>query len=905
MQEVLKLQADPGTPDARNDELPHVLPQFFMPRLQDKPQDPIMDTLRIKRESIGREPRLRPEPVKNTVGVKLQGSNLDTPEGPDLRSSQSQIRSWDSLRPSFSQIASLGPFLSEQSDSTVNPRLQDPNLYVLHVGMKDLFASIQHILVGNSSSLYQWDPLSETFVLPTTTDGKKTFIIVDGKDDLLMQSYTMRFLTIGGLLRRLDLFVNGLRRRFAHALSTCVENIRLRLSKFPDYTLAQTPPNTLALFLNHEEIEAVLEAIASLCGRSLDLRPSEYPTFSSLPEVLLSSCYNHLQHHLDKGSMLLVRSMLAHIFTVTSGDYLQTLSRSVGYSWGFLINRPKPTFIPTGIDVGDEDDQEDNESISSNSPKEFPSFISSDATEILVRARKSLGFLSSAQPDHSLLRQSTSRRRVSWFWTDEEVAAAWCNKNSHLDPVVDELASAVSPGGPHIGLIEQFKVFSLEPGTHLPPSARGAESALQSFLENFPSQLPPLTPTLPHLSDLVLSPLIAHCTAVSGALISLLLSPESHLHLRSHLVLLRSYHLLTLPAFTSRLQAALFSDSDDWDFEGSTVRAMAKSMHSKSKKPAVSKGSDAQWAVGLGFGLAERDSWPPGGSDLSYYLRTCQSRIFAEAEFRLGFAIRDLPAGSGRERWLNPSCGALDFLLMDYKPPPPLDVVITADVLSKYQRIFSFILLQNALAALFRMTRGGPLFPTLTSANNLLLRFRFAAQSFVSGLASHVPDVAVRGNVDPFLARLTPGTFTDVFELADAHSDVMDDVLSACLLRSNQRTAGEALRGCMELVLDLCVLAGERRRSRVEEYAAVPVLETLYASFVEKMNTLVKALREQVERGFASSHVSLEYLHLAAGGSRRSVATGGAGSLYHLLVKLDFRLDHAPSIDGLTNAIRW
>ena len=379
--------------------------------------------------------------------------------------------------------------------------------------------------------------------------------------------------------------------------------------------------------------------------------------------------------------------MLAHIFTVTSGDYLQTLSRSVGYSRGFLINQPKPTFISTGIDLGDEDDQEDNESISSNSPKGFPSFISSDATEILVRARKSLRFLSSAQPDHILLRQSASRGRVSWFWSNEEVAAAWCNKNRHLDPVVNEVA--VSPDeGPGTGLLEHFKVFSLEPGTHLPPSARGAESALQSFLENFPPQFPPLTPTLSHLSDLVLSPLIAHCTAVSGALISLLLSPESHLHLRSHLVLLRSYHLLTLPAFTSRLQAALFSDSDDWDFEGSTVRAMAKSMHSKSKKPAVSKGSDAQWAVGLGFGLAERDSWPPGGSDLSYYLRTVivdsleplmkmtsvdtlgfsdgQSRIFAEAEFRLGFAIRDLPVGSGRERWLNPSCGSPSFVQGTY-----------------------------------------------------------------------------------------------------------------------------------------------------------------------------------------------------------------------------------------------
>lgn len=100
----------------------------------------------------------------------------------------------------------------------------------------------------------------------------------------------------------------------------------------------------------------------------------------------------------------------------------------------------------------------------------------------------------------------------------------------------------------------------------------------------------------------------------------------------------------------------------------------------------------------------------------------------------------------------------------------------------------------------------------------------------------------MRGNVDPFLARLVPGTFTDVFELADAHSDMLDDVLTACLLRSSQRTAGDALRGCMELALDLCVLAGDRRRGRIEEYAAAPLLENLQASFVEKMNILVSQI---------------------------------------------------------------
>ncbi|KAH9994981.1 Spc98 family-domain-containing protein [Russula compacta] len=913
------------------DELPQIIPRFFIPRLQEKPQDPIMDALRIERESRVS----RPEPpleLVNTVEVKIQETLRVSRRTTALCSGnigQNQIRSWDSLRPSFSRITSPSPFLSEQSDSTfaaaryyVNPRLQDPAWHVSHVSMRELFISIQNILVGNSSSLYQWHTPSETFVLPHTADGKREFIVIDGKDDALMESYTKRFLVIGNLLRRLDLFVNDLRRRsrtesqsihsFAHALTTCIENIRLQLSKFPNYSSAQIPLNPSALFLDHDEFEDVLEAVASLCGRSLDLGPSEYPPFSSQPEVLLSIVYTHLQHHFEKGSALRTRAMLAYIFTVTSGDYLQTLSRSVGYYGGLTANRPKAAFASSGFDLGEDGEQDEDESVSYNDLEEFPTFISSDAAEILIRARKSLKFLSTTQPNHPLLQHSASRRTVSWFWKDEEVSAAWENNPVNLSDTVENGpgSAARSNTGLSSDLSEQFKIFSLEPGTHLAPSARGAESTLQSFLEDFPSYLPSLTPTLPHLSDLVLSPLIAHSTAVSGALISLLLSPESHLHLHSHLILLRSYLLLTLPAFTMRLQAALFSDSDDWNFEGSTMRAMAKSTHNK--KSAVSEGSGAQWAVGLGLGLAERDSWPPGGSDLSYYLRTVivdslgslikltdedssegRRRIFAEAEYRLGFAIRDLPVGSGRERWLNPSCGflALDFLLMDYKPPPPLDVLITPDVLSKYQRIFSFILrllrVQNALAALFRMSRESPIFPTLTSANNTLLWFRFSAQSFISAIASHVPDVAVRGNVDPFLARLVPGTFTDVFELADAHSDMLDDVLTACLLRSSQRTAGDALRGCMELALDLCVLAGDRRRGRIEEYAAAPLLENLHASFAEKMNILVTALREQVEKGSASSHISLEHFCSAVGASGKPMATGGMGSLHHLLVKID------------------
>ena len=54
----------------------------------------------------------------------------------------------------------------------------------------------------------------------------------------------------------------------------------------------------------------------------------------------------------------------------------------------------------------------------------------------------------------------------------------------------------------------------------------------------------------------------------------------------------------------------------------------------------------------------------------------------------------------------------------------------------------------------------------------------------------------------------------------------------------------------------------------------------------------VKALQEQVEKGSsAASHIHSEQLHLATGGSGRPMATGGRGSLRHLLVKLDAGLD--------------
>ena len=143
------------------------------------------------------------------------------------------------------------------------------------------------------------------------------------------------------------------------------------------------------------------------------------------------------------------------------------------------------------------------------------------------------------------------------------------------------------------------------------------------------------------------------------------------------------------------------------------------------------------------------------------------------------------------------------------------------------------------------------LFPTLTPSRKLLLHFRFIAQTFVSSLSGYVFDTAIGGNFDPFLERLSGNSsgsdsphvnglgFSDVFELSQRHSALLDDVLSACLLRSGQRGVGDLLRQCLELVLEFTVVVGELHRERLQEYQAAALVEDLFRRFTVKTTTLV------------------------------------------------------------------
>lgn len=420
---------------------------------------------------------------------------------------------------------------------------------------------------------------------------------------------------------------------------------------------------------------------------------ADYPGFPRRATALLSKIHDYLQERRLHHASRVVVAVLSYVLTNTSTEYFASVGKSLSYKQDDRETTP-PSLDDANAepDFVDGSEDSDKESIAHElEDTAFPTFFPPSTVEIITRARVSLQLLQTAEPQHPLLHAAYSQPVLQWVWTVDEIEALADDRlttprtvQQSFDSTQDSLGDRSNRSettlhelDPVASVLDQFRVFDLDPG-NATSGALEPHDVVQKFIDSFPEDLPPLTPTLSHLFDLVISPLIEHCSSISSALLKVTLSPSRTLHLPTHLRLVRDYLLLTSPTFKRRLGHALLSDSDNWEFETSSSLALAKRSSGRSTPAAVSGDT---WAVGLGFGLVERTSWPPGGSDLSYYLRTvivdsleipytldrstlstesqARARMLTDAEFRLGFSIRDLPLGAGRDRWLDPCCKSL------------------------------------------------------------------------------------------------------------------------------------------------------------------------------------------------------------------------------------------------------
>ncbi|KAJ3501424.1 hypothetical protein NMY22_g18931 [Coprinellus aureogranulatus] len=620
------------------------------------------------------------------------------------------------------------------------------------VTVEELHRSLRMTVIGASSRLFKWDPVRERFLY--IADGTR-HLRVKERDEVISASITDRFLNIGMMLRRLEEFIKVLQLRtvkdgptvhaLAHSLSTVLVYLRETLFKisFTDDTDFLT-----AVWTKYGPYEDILNALSNLYGRGPSIAPQDYPPFDSSAVHIISLIYRHLSIQLERQCATTISAIFAYILQTTSKGYLREVGVSVGF--GGQPRKPPPKADEDseeyyGLDDEGEEEEEHVMQAIEKIQTEFPAFFPKPLLDLLPNAQKSLILLRRARPDHPLLGEESKHKRVRWLWTEHEILTAWDEANSHTPfssapassfqtPAVAQ--SALGPSYPP-EIAETFRVFDTDPGSFRTESALQvidrSSSILETFIEQFPPHFPPVTPTLEHLTSLVFHKLLDHASTLSTTLLSIFLTSSDNLNFQLHLRLLRGYLLATEPAFKQRLLEALFSDRGEYGVDesphGMSIRS-ARRRRTKSGKPKESK---QPWAVGISGSLLEREIWPPVGGDLSFFLRTVivdsletqsvkdvdddtvseagqgdgdaksvvswsggakkQHVVLEEAAWRVGFAIRDLPVGNGKEGWMNPlSIEALDFLYIDYKPPRPMDVLISPHILSKYQRVFAFIL---------------------------------------------------------------------------------------------------------------------------------------------------------------------------------------------------------------------
>ena len=411
----------------------------------------------------------------------------------------------------------------------------------------------------------------------------------------------------------------------------------------------------------------------------MDRLPDHYPPIPDDID-LLSVIYQHCLRHFEYSSPILVKAAIAFILTLASQHYLQTICSAVAYSGGrrSLDQRPDTNQPGGGYKYEDID-------FSSVVTQRYPSFISKPLESSLVSAQKSLMLLQDACPDHPLLSKPAHSSPIRWYWAENEVEAAW--SRVLLESVTSQPSASKNPGlldgsegsTKYKPELLGLQVCDLEPGSHGTNPER--LEPVRSFVKTFPERLPKVVPTMGDLTNLVFSPLAEQASVLSQAVLGIFLTPLSSLspipavdlHIHSHLTVLRSYQLLASHSFKSKLSAALFSDSEDWTLNGQrSAWSLATRGNNNGTPGRIS--NDKVWPVGLSASLLEKDSWPPGGTDLSFFLRTAvvdamemmQPRTAApkvgtpsaydESEWRIGFAIRDLPSGKGQDKWLDPCC---------------------------------------------------------------------------------------------------------------------------------------------------------------------------------------------------------------------------------------------------------
>lgn len=831
-----------------------------MPDLDTFDFGPLPELESLDESSISLEtPGLEPEEDLWEIALELGPANKDV-----------QFYTWESFEKG-DHIASRTPYITEHGSRAYDAALDRdhesiPAGRVIKADI--LLQSLWNLGLGRSSILFQFNPKLKSFE-PTIADGRASDTSL-----VAAQSVVSRFVHIGNTFLYLRAFVertiasaNSIPARVA--LATSISNILV----------------TLESYLGNQS-----RAIASL----LELQR----VFTRPREILI-----HIARMTDSAKHAKTNEQLASILhhrileVEESDGYLRQISGKILNSvaapslhlmgeWIGIKQEQGPLPIhERGSFVAVEDDSPEQGPLEYIYRSEMmPRFITPEDGNLIFDTGNSLRFLKTQHPDHPLSNLDKFDVRApelewSFLWQDiESIAAKAKDYEEALRSTILELTGSKGVAKPrirssHTGLgnisspqsgfdlenfIEQsIKEMNSQPGygqKTLPDDLHILLEDILAYKTDSNSNMfaPPLSIT----SALSFRPLItAQAKLVNAATLRLFFRAHQ---LRHHLSLQRQYHLLGDGVFSSLLASALF-DPD---------RESAERHKGKMRS-----------GVQMGLQLGSRTAWPPASSELRLALRGVLSESYYSSALyhsslttnsipatgttlagrdtdslpgQLNFAIRNLTEAEQTLVMDPDALPALDFLRLQYVPPPPLHLVITTSSLDKYDTIFKSLLrLSRTLFVIAHLPRH--------YVDPTARKFRTEAHHFVttytnyvfqSGIAEHwaefddfVSSLEQRLEDEDEAAELGTRVTEGVSALRDAHEKCLDSIMFSLLLRRRQRKVVALVDEIFEFVLAFAKLQRAAAKQEIEETERGRAVEELYAKLRGKIRVFLSVCR--------------------------------------------------------------
>lgn len=790
-----------------------------------------------------------------------------------------------------SYITEAGASIFDAAINTEEDYLRIANSDHVVVNNSVYSSAVTSLGLGRSSAFYIWDEEKQSF-RPTLAQMR-----ISGYSGEILEGLVATFMECGNITKLLQKFVDRSYDRIkspgqialADAVSTLLVTLQSRLS-----VSASAHNSLLQLEALFKPAHSILTCFQRIVKNVSSARNDEAMLSTIFQEVQI------LEHRTDS-----LRDVLLEILSRVSKPWLEFSSEWLGLQRELGLPMTKEgkgrSFVKVenrewvneqGIEFQEPDFQLDYDKI--------PSFVAPEDARSMFEVGRSLRFLRSHHPNHPLSKAEIVasvnppvldwkfswqdivqiERKASQYEKDLVNALQRYSKNEHtLNPVenllmvedfgtyeLDFFGKPADEMEAHV--LASIHIFNrpIEEEVLLDQLSERLNDYLTSRGENKDEEstfAPPVSLT-PLLS---FNPIIsAQARIVNGTCMRMFFN--SH-NLREHLALQRSFHLLGNGVFSSRLSHALFDPE----------------LESAERHQGVARSGGV-----MGLRLGGRDTWPPASSELRLALMGVLTDSYISPRLvdksrtgtfldqnalpgDLSFAVRDMSEDEIEKCMNADSNEALDFLRLSYKPPAPLDAIITPVILFKYDQLFKLLLrvvrMLYVVSALFRDVTDRT--SSWKGDGRIAQAFRIESQHFVSSIARYFFDTGIESTWRIFERKLdqiekrinidndnyTLGPDEGLDKLRDYHEQVLDKIMFDLLLRKRQQPVMNLLEEIFAIILQFSKYSRQKALGLQNDTGSDEHLQEIYIQFVKKVGVFITVCRGMSDKkGYGEKRVS-------------------------------------------------